>query len=109
MPEPAPSFLNTRALMYMLARSAFTAPFVTRPTFVPSNVVSPHCFGRFGRIASSSDSMNRNVESRSEERRVGKEPRYRWRRHASERDGSNSVQPEMLTVRCFSRAYERLM
>ncbi len=59
MPDVALSFLNTRALMYKFASSASTAPLVTRPRLPES-----HVSGRFGRMANSSDSMNRNVESR---------------------------------------------
>src|SRR3954467_7848592 len=58
-PAPAASLVKTPALMYMLARSASTAPLVTRPLKPAS-----HLTGSTARAASSSDSMNLNNESR---------------------------------------------
>src|SRR5437667_6578104 len=54
-----PSFVNTPALMYVFAKMASTTPRVIRPLLAASRVT-----GRSGRTASSSDSMNLNVESR---------------------------------------------
>src|SRR6266852_563505 len=57
--KPPPSFVNTPALMYMLARMASAAPLVKRPLLDASRVL-----GRSVRAARSSDSMNLKTESR---------------------------------------------
>src|ERR1044071_8028257 len=58
-PAPGPEPLNTRAFKYMFARRASTAPRVMRPP-----VVALDDNGKSDRTASTSDSMNLNVESR---------------------------------------------